>query len=155
MALDPTAREANIRDSLVKFFVDNLKTTEGIDLLFDVEFSTPDLIEKTINRWVVINLDVIDLHLGSISVRITCCTRKDPEGFRLSQLKDTVMGYLSDTEMTDTMKRIPFYRSSLTEAWVLLGAFVVQRVEETGQLRGPDGTKFKELLCQLRWGTKI
>ena len=48
MALDATAREANLRDSIKKFFIDNLETIEGLVVTFDKALSYPDLSDRTV-----------------------------------------------------------------------------------------------------------
>ena len=151
MALDPTAREANVRDSIKKYFVDALEPQTTV--MFDKGVSTPD---NAVEKWVSVNFGMMDM--GTVSdfyLRVYCFTRKDNEGFKLSQLRDLVMGFLSDTSQTDGMARIPFYRSYESQAWVLLGALLVQEVVESEQLLLDDETKYKILTVRLRWGAKI
>lgn len=157
MSLDPTAREANIRDSIKKYLVDNIYTTEGIQVSFDKVLSTPNIQGSTVNRWIGVRFGPIVMDsLSSLTLDIFLCTRKDPEYFRLAQLRDTVMGYLVDTTQTDGMARIPLYRSYANKAWELLsGGFVIQEVIEGPQYELDDLTKVKQLTCMLRWGTKI
>lgn len=157
MALDATAREANIRDSIKKFFVDSLETTESIALTYDKALSTPKVQGIAVNRWVTILIGPMELEaMSTLVLNIYVCTKQDSEGFKLAQLRDTVMGYLSDTEQTDGMKRIPLYRSRASGNWTQLdGGFVVQEVTESGQMDAPDETKFKILSCTLRWSAKI
>jgi len=156
MSLDPTARRANFKDSLKKFFVEQLETGKGVELMFDKSLSTPDLISKTVNRWVNIDIGDIDRsYMSEIHIDIYCCTRKDPEGFRLAQLTDTVMELLTDATTTDGMKRIPFYRSHPTDAWTLLGAFLVSEIIESRELESVDETKYIIMSCLLRTASKI
>ncbi len=118
MALDPTARESNIIDSLKRFFVDNLYTAEGIEVTFDVSLSVPTLQGTEVDRWYAIGWGSLALEtLSSFPVNIFCCTRRDTEGFKLAQLRDTAYGYLIDVDQTDGMKRITFYRSRAAGAW--------------------------------------
>jgi hypothetical protein len=156
MALDPTAREANVRDSLKKFFVDNLHPT--YELTFDKGLTVPRVqgSPSEIDRWVSINFGGMERSdLSEHWLKIFCCTRKDNEGFKLAQLSDAVMGHLSDTTMTDGMKRIPLYRSYSDRAWELIGAMQVQEVTESQQYEASDETKFKFLNVRLRWSSKI
>jgi len=157
MSLDATAREANIRDSIKKFFIDNLYSKEGIELTFDRGLATPKIPNRNlVEKWVSVNFGLMDREtLSTHSIMIYCCTRKDSEGFKLAQLVDTVMGYLSDTTETDGMKRIPFYRSKAQGDWDLLGSLLVQDVIESNQMIADDETKFKILTVKLRWATKI
>lgn len=158
MALDPTAREANIRDSIKKFFVDNIFRIEGYQLTFDRGLNRPILqgTPSEVEKWVSVNFGAMDRgDLSEHFLQVYCCTRKDNEGFKLAQLSDTVMGYLSDTNQTDGMKRIDFYRSFQDQSWTLLGALVVQEVMESEQFEADDETKYKILTVRLRWSAKI
>ncbi|HDZ15566.1 hypothetical protein LCGC14_1082990 [marine sediment metagenome] len=157
MTLDPTARESNVRDSLKKYFVDNLHTKEGIILSFDKQISDPAIHKvQSVNRWISIKIGAMDRNeMGRLDVDLYCAVRQDPESFRLAQLCDTVMGHLTDTTQTDTMRRIPFYRSRETGAWTLLGALLVVDVLESGEEDGPDSSKFKILTLTIRWSAKI
>ena len=156
MALDPSAREANVRDSLKKFFVDSLSTGEGYALTFDKGLAKPALTGVDIDRWVSINFGPMELsELSEHSLRVFCCTRKDNEGFKLAQVRDTVMGYLTDTTQTDGMKRIALYRSFQNQPWVAIaGGIVVQEVVESEQYEADDETKYKVLNVRLRWSAK-
>lgn len=157
MSLDATSREANLRDSVKKFLIDNLYTIEGVHLSFDKVLSTPNVQGIEVDRWVGIKFGVIDMDaLSSLMLILFLCTRKDPEYFRLAQLRDTVVGYFTDKTQTDSMARIPLYRSYSSQAWELLGGgIVVQRVIEGQQYELEDLTKVKQLTCILRWGSKI
>ena len=55
MALDPTAREANIWDSIKRYFLDNL----SYELTFDRALSSPAIRGTTVDRWVSFALDDI------------------------------------------------------------------------------------------------
>ena len=156
MALDPTAREANVRDSLKKFFVDSLGSS--YEIMFDKGLSEPNIkgSPSQVDRWISINFGSMERGtLSAHSIMVFMCSRKDNEGFKLAQLCDTVMGYLSDTDQTDGMKRIPLYRSYENQAWTLIGALVVQEVIESPQFESEDGTKYKLFTIQLKWASKI
>lgn len=156
MSLDSTARSANIRDSIKKYFVTNLSTTEGLFLSFDTSLSTPNIQGTAVDKWVMIRFGDLDRKFGSHILNVYCCTRKDSEGFKLCQLTDKVMGYLTDATQTDGMARIPLYRSSATESWTLLdGGFVVIVEGESSQYESEDDTKFVIINIRLRWGAKI
>jgi len=156
MALDPTARESNIRDSLKRYFVDNLNTTEGIPVTFDVSLSVPTLQGTAVDRWYAIGFGALGMEaLSSFAVNIFCCTRRDAEGFKLAQLRDTAYEYLIDEDQTDGMARITFYRSRAAGAWTNIGGIVVSEVIESGQMEGPDETKYKILTAIMRFGSKV
>jgi hypothetical protein len=157
MSLSPSARESNIRDSIKKFMIDNLYTTEGINLSFDKVLSTPDVQGIAVDKWIGIRFGAMDMDaLSTLNLDLFLCTRKDPEYFRLAQLRDTVLGYFTDNTKTDGMARIPLYRSYASQAWVQLdGGIVVQEIVEGAQYELVDLTKVKQLTCILRWGAKI
>jgi len=156
MSLDATARLSNVMDSLKKYFFDSLYTTEGKEVMFDKSLSTPDLADKSIDRWVVINFGALDMGtLSEFYLNIFVCSRNDAESFKNAQLRDVVMSYLSDTTTTDGMRRIPLYQSSATVAWTLIGAFVVQEVTEGPLFEAEDMTKYRQLTVRLRWASKI
>ena len=155
MALDATARESNFRDSVKKFFVDNISTTEGIALSFDISLATPFLGDKTLDRWV--NVDFGPLERETMSrayLEVRCATRRDNEGFKLAQLTDKVVGYLTETTGAE-YAYIPFYRSHATEAWVKIGGILVQDIIESQQFLAEDRTKYKLLNVVLRFASKI
>ncbi len=156
MALDATAREANVRDSLKKYFVDSLHPT--YPLSFDRGMSVPPLqgTPSTVDKWVGVNFGFMDRgDLGEHVLDIYCCTRKDNEGFKLAQLTDTVMGYLTDTDATHGMRTIALYRSHPTDSWTLIGGMLVQEIYESEQITADDETKYKILTVRLRWSAKI
>jgi hypothetical protein len=78
-------------------------------------------------------------------LHVHCCTRKDNEGFRLAQVRDTLIEGLSDEDATDGKKRITFYQSHPTDAWVSLGAILVLDHIESPQYESEDGTKYKTI----------
>jgi len=158
MSLDPTAREANVRDSVKKFFVDGLSRTDGVPLTFDRGLSSPQIQgdAESVDKWVAVQFDAMDVdHLGFQILSIFCCTRFDSEGFKLAQLRDRVMGYLTDSTQTDGMKRIPFYRSYESQAWELIGSLLVRIQGESAQFEAEDGSKYKIITVMLRWSAKV
>lgn len=158
MTLDPSARQANILDSLKKYFTDSLFTTEGVKVNFDKALSDPAILtDKSVDRWVTFVLGNMDPDiLTDVMLSIYCCTRKDNEGFKLSQLRDKTMGYLTgDPSGYDATCRIPFYQSSATGSWTLLGAMVVTSIIESGILDAPDETKYKVLTIRLKVPSKL
>lgn len=156
MALDPTAREANYRDSIKKYFVDNIKTIEKISLSFDKTLNTPLMSNKNLRRWVVVNFGAMYRDdLSAANLDVYCCTRQDNEGFRLAQLTDIVVGYLTDNT-GDGIKRITFYRSYVPPTpWTVIGGIVVQDIQDSAQLLADDDTKYKLLTVTLRFASKI
>lgn len=158
MAIDATAREANVRDSIKKYFIDGLKNTDGIETTFDISLHAPTVQGITVDRWVSIVFGSMDVGAGmsELILNIYCATRRDGEGFKLAQLRDKVMNYLSDTSQTDGMARIALYRSRADGNWTQLdGGFVVSDHTESGELEAPDETKYKIITATLRWAAKM
>ena len=154
MALDATARLANILDSIKKYFVDNL-TPLGVQITFDVSLSTPKIQGIDVTAWTVISLgSKTHGSVSSSTLEIYCCTRNDPEGFRLAQLRDKVVGLLENRTGTDSFGRIPFYQSRADGPWTLLGALLVTDITETGVVRALDETKILVVTALLRWSEK-
>jgi len=159
MSLDPTARLSNVLDSIKKYFVDNITGNHGYQIIFDKSLTTPEVFQThSWKKWVVINMGQLNRNEGYLIIHIFCCTREDDEGHILAQMTDNVMGYLSDTTQTDSLARIPLYRSRATGAWELLqGGFVVLVNGEfpNQDLLDKDGTKFSVIDVTLRWVAKI
>ena len=158
MALDPTARTTNVKDSIQKYFVDNVWRISKIPLQFDKSLNAPILQgTEAVSRWVGIKLDHLELEtLSSQGLSLFCCSRKDKEGFIMSQVVDTVMGYLTDTTQTDGFARIPFYRSyEPPQQWTLIGALLVTELHISGELDAPDQTKYRIINVQLRFASKV
>ena len=155
--LDATAKESNLKDSVKRYFIDSLYKTEGVHVTFDKYLSTPQIQGKAVDRWVSINFGSLDMSsMSSHILRIFPCTRSDPEGFKLSQLRDKVYKYLVNADMTDGMARIPFYRSRAEGAWTLLDSgIVVQDVIQSDEMDADDGTKFKEMTVRIRFSAKV
>jgi len=156
MTVDATARRANVKDSIKKFFVDNLYTVAGVHLSFDTSLATPKISGRELDRWIVVRFGSMDLNDGSLILHVYCCTRKDNEGFRLAQLTDTVMDYLTDSTEYDGIRRVPLYRSRQVGAWSLLdGGFMILVQQESEELDADDRTKYIAIDTIWRWGTKI
>lgn len=156
MTLDATAREANIRDSIKRFFVD---TFPSVDKTFDKALSTPDLQGRTVHKWINVLVHVSEIAvLSDILVYIYCSTRQDNEYFKLSQLRDTIVEGLSvdpDSDQSDNMKRITFYQSHPVNPWTVIGALLVTEIVESTTMDGPDETKYKILTVRLRAPAKV
>ena len=156
MSLDPTSREANIRDSVKKFFVDGLT---GKTVTFDKGLNVPRLSGQpmTVTEWVNVDFGDLDIqHMSTFLVRVFVCTRQDNEGFKLAQRRDDVFELLTDDTGTypDNMARIIFYRSFPTKAWVVIGGMVIQNINESGQMEAADETKYKMLTVTIRFASR-
>ena len=160
MSLDPTAREANFLDSVKKFFIDNLYTISSIPVLFDNGLNEPNIRaggSDQVDKWVSVNHG--NVKYGNVSekqIRIYICHRRDKEGFRLAQLSDTVMGYLTDIAQNDGHRRMTLYKSHVDpNKWTSIGGVVIYVDVVSQQMQLNDETKYKIIECTFRWGTKI
>ena len=62
MVLDPSARESNIRDSIKKYFVDNVQRGLGVQIMFDRTLGTPKTTgQRPVKQWVSIVFGYIDV----------------------------------------------------------------------------------------------
>lgn len=158
MALEPTAREANYKDSLKKYIVDSLITIESLKVTFDPRMYVPETFSATnptVKKWIAVKFGPLyrdDMSEAILELR--CCTRQDNEGFVLSQLCDKVIGYFTTTS-DDGIKRITFYRSYASQAWENIGGIVVQDVRESMELMADDDTLYKIITLTLRFASKI
>lgn len=153
MTLDATARESNARDSFKKHMIDSIKTAEGIEITFDKGLNVPNIQGTAVNRWVAVQFGSMQAwKISTYTVNIFCCTRQDPEGYRLVQLRDKVVGYLTDSSLG--YKRIILYKSN-ESPWLAMGAMGVYLDSESGQMEAQDETKFKIIPVRLKWGSII
>jgi hypothetical protein len=151
MVLDPTTREANVRDSVKKFFKDNLYTAESIKVSFDKSLASPKLQgQTTVVKWVSVNFGDLDINetLSTCELLVLPCTREDPEGYQLAHLNDKVRGYL------EASGRITLYRSYENQEWEVLGAMMVFVGIISQQMTAKDGTKYRRIPVLLKWGSK-
>lgn len=158
MALDPTAREANYKDSMKKYLVDSLVTIEGLKVTFDPRMYIPETFKASnpnVKKWVSVKFsNMYRDDMSDAMLELRACTRQDNEGFILSQLCDNIIGYLTTTE-GDGIKRITFYRSYPSQAWEVIGGIVVQDVMESRELEAEDDTLYKIITVTLRFASKI
>lgn len=157
MALPPNARLANIKDSVKRWAKDTFATANSIYTTFDVTLTAPTVNGRKVDRWLAFHVGSRAVSVAGFQIlEIYCCTVRDPEGFRLAQLRDLVMDSLINTDGgTDTFGRIPFYRSYPSSPWELIGALLVQEVAESDELDGPDGTKYITLTARLWFGAGV
>ena len=154
MTLDYTAQEMNVYNSLRKFLIDNLHTTEGFYLSFDRILDAPKTGNNELDKWISVKINVIGRGLLSeTTLELFCCTRQDPEKFKLIEMSDTVMSYLSDTDATDGMKRIDFYDTH-EMPWINKGALCITEIRESN-METEDKTKIKLFMASLRWTAKV
>ena len=152
MTLDSTSRESNAKDSFKKHLVDSIKGNEGVEVNFDKGLNVPNIQGTAVNRWVAVQWgQLLPGKLTTLHAAIYVCTRNDPEGYRRSQLRDKVVGYLTDPN--EEFRRITHYKSNDTP-WTRIGTMMVYCDPESGDMEADDGTKFKIIPIRLRWAAK-
>jgi len=152
MALDATAREANIWDSVKKFFLENMTTYA---VTFDKSLSAPAISGTMLDKWFSIVMGSAEIgDMSEVILDIFVCSRKDNEWHKNAQMKDSMFEILTDSTDNMGLRRIPFYQSHPTDPWVLLGAILVTEIIESPRMEGPDETKYKILHCRLRTASK-
>ena len=153
--LNPLSKEANVKSSLKKYFVDAF----GAAVTFDTSLASPDVRsqgESAIKQWY--NVDFGEFgrkDLAEYFFEVYCLSRQDMEGVKLAQITDEVMNLLEDSTKTDGMRRIPLYDVSEIP-WNQIGSMVVQDVWDAPTMSmTEDETKIKILSVRLRWGAAM
>lgn len=157
MALDPTARETNFRDSMRRYLFTSLKDTEGYNVFFKQGFTSVNIQEsKSVDKWIIVSFGPISLeHMSTGIVEIRPCTRQDPNYFKLAQMVDSILGYLTPGS-GDGSTRITFYQSApAAENWVDIGGLLVQDVDVSGDLTADDETNFRIITVRVRFASKL
>ena len=107
-------------------------------------------------EFILLDLDgtLLDTMSESI-VTIRPCTRNDPSFFKLTQMSDNIVGYLTPSS-GDGMTRIPFYQSAPARAnWVLIGGIMVHDLDISADLVADDGTNYKVITVRMRFASKL
>ena len=150
--LDPTLSESCFKNSIKKFFVDNIFIAEGIDIDFDVQYVLPEDMGIGVDKWIAIKFGNININtLSKAHILVYLFTRKDSEGVDLSVLRDTILDKLINLTATDGVVRIPLYDLS----WTQVGAIIPHLYLESGEPEVmKDDTRYKWMRIELYWGTK-
>jgi len=153
MTLPGQSRSANIKDSWKKYLNDNVKT-DTVHVTFDNALKQPKTQGRPMERWVSCKIgQYVGGTLAEQIVELWCCTRRDSEGYKCSQLRDTVYELLTDSE--DVFKRIPLYRSHPKEEWTVIGQMLIRKewIIESGESEGEDNTKIRKLTVRTRFAS--
>lgn len=152
MTLDPTLSEACLKNSIKKFFVDNIFTAEGIDIDFDVQYVMPEDVGGEVDKWISIKFGAIEGGTLSRShIIVNLFTREDTEGTDLAILRDTVLEKITDLNATDGRVRITLYDLTWNPIGGIIPSLTLES-DEAGVLK--DGTKWKWLRIDLKWGAR-
>jgi len=163
MGLNSLSRETNYKDSLRKFFVENLSDEHDIPVTFDKLLNFPDIFQEgfryhddRVNKWVsIVSGGLIERSPMIIAYpAIYMCTRRDNEGYRLAQLRDKVRELLNES-MT-----IPLYRNFYVPfqdqyMWEFITHMTIFHNGESDQLTTKEDTRFKRLSLRIQWAATI
>jgi len=141
-----------MQKSFKKYLVDNLNRIEGIRVSFDKDITPPTKQGVPYDEWVSVNFgETFPSNLTRQRIQLALCTRKDKEADALAQMRDIVVGYLTDA--VNGYRRVPLYEVS---TWTVIGAMLVIIEDmESGIKEATDGTKFKLINLTLKWGSKV
>lgn len=152
MALSPVTKEVDFTNSIKKYFLDNLETTESLKLFFELLFEVPvDSSGKKLKKWVVVSFGYRDL--GNVSeqqISLDLYTTEDNEADELVSLTDVVMNYIVDEDAVNGLKTIPYYNSS----WVVVGGIIPFIQPSFARMESEDGVQFKSINLLCKWGGK-
>lgn len=155
MVLSPESRQADLTDSLKKYFLDTIETVSGIKIFFEWMDDTPvDDAGVKLDKWVI--FDFGDSDLGAVSeilIFVHLFVRKDSEEYLLSRIQDTFMGYIIDEDSTNGLVSIPYYDTTASP-WVQIGGILPFVKKIYGAQDGKDNTKIKTIQLLCKWGGK-
>lgn len=151
MALDESAKIANIKWSFKKYMIDNIFRVESIRVSFDMDLTPPEKQGVPYEEWVSVNYGttIRDPKTGNIAsqmINLICCSRKDPEAVDLDGMADTVISYLGSST---GRKKIDLYNK---DTKTKIGTIVIYIDAESGQQTAKDQTKYSIISITLKWG---
>lgn len=152
MALDVTLSEECFKNSIKKFFVDSLYTTQGIYIEFDTEYKIPKKEGVEVDQWIVFHFDGLH-YKGSVAegrVAAYLFSRRDEEGSDLGVLRDKLLDLLIDEDATDGRARVGLFDTS----WVKQTSMVVDIGDESKQETAKDQTKYRYANLYFKYGCK-
>ena len=152
MVLSAVTREVDFTNSIKKYFLDNLETTENLKVYFQSLFEVPvDSSGKKLEKWIVVSYGY--RNLGNVSeqqISLDLYTTEDNESDKLVALNDTVMNYIIDEDAVNGLKTIPYYNSS----WVIVGGIIPFVQPSLEKMESEDGVQFKSINLLCKWGGK-
>ncbi len=141
MTLPELSKLSNIKRSVKKFFIDNLTTTEGFPVHFDIALS-PNPLDNETHRWIIVHYGTHDpKQLSSLQLTIYLLSRKDIEGDDLTEMYDTLQNYLYPGQL-DIYNNI----------WVKIGGAKVYARPNQGYNYTWDKTKIQKTFVEIKWG---
>lgn len=162
MAIDPTVQEYNYKYSVIEHFYSNrdLIKFDGqqVPVEFDKDITTvPLLADNTeAKTWITVRFGPMTFaSVSEAELTVFCCTREDPEGRRLSQLKDKMLGLFFDPSQPTGRVLVPFYDFSDPQNWSVVSNLVPYINFQTEEIIADDHTKYRNVVLMFRWGARI
>jgi len=145
VAIAARLKEENIWLSIVKHFVDVCEDGSGIKVFFDRTFDV-----EGYTRWISVQKEgwnIATSGMAEIVFTAHVCTKGDPEGITLSQVKDILVDGLLDSSNASARKSIPIYDTE-PETWTPVGYMVAETITEGAVAIGGEDVKFKPVTVQ-------
>ena len=153
--LSPETRVSDFENSVKKYFIDNLQTTENIPLFFDWMEDIPvDSNGVKLLSWIIISFGYVQLGtVAECPVNVHIFTRNDFESQNLNILMDKVNSYIINEDAVNGLHTIPYY-NTISLPWVVNGGIMpfIRNIYGVESLK--DNTKMRTILLTMRWGSK-
>lgn len=151
---DPLTSKKNIKDSVKKYFIEEVEAGAGVPITFDGTVDEPP--RDGADKWVIVSFGQIYTSGNSFStalVNVYLCAREDNEGNKLAILHDILNNCLTNSAGNNGVKRIPFYQSDPVLPWVQIGVLLVDDINVSDEQMAPDKTKFEIMIVRLKFAT--
>ncbi len=155
MALPEVSKEINFKYSIRKFFYDLASSqTPSLPLLFDTGQKVPLDDESSAQpKWLSISFgNYIVGRLNEATIDVYCCARDDGGADEVTILRDLIVENFTDSDATDTIKRIPMYINIGTVDEEIIAWMIAEIAFQSPYLKATDGTQYKSLTINFRWG---
>jgi hypothetical protein len=154
MALDATALLINVKKSVRKYFLDNLYTTAGYEVTFDMGFTPPKVQGLEKDNWYSINfIGNNNESKAEQAIDIVIASRIDPEGDVVMGMRDTLFAYLIGDG--GGQRSITLYNCANPASLVSIGGMLIIPEPATGVMEAEDSTKYIMQSIRLLYGVKI
>jgi hypothetical protein len=153
MTLPDISKEYNFKISVRKFLFSIVNSfTPSIPLLLDTGLKAPTS-ESSAPKWIAVEFGSFIIGtVNEANINIYCCAQQDADADEVTLLRDIIVGNFTDSNSVDTIKRIPFYINLGTPFEEIIGYMVADIIYQSGYLVAADGTKYKLITINLKWG---
>jgi hypothetical protein len=156
MALPEISKEKNFKISMRKYLYTNANLySPPISLLFDTGMEVPINEDSPSPSWMTINFGTFIVGtLNEAMVDIYCCARNDTSSDVVSDLRDLLVEWFTDSSQFDSARRIPIYINLNTAEEEIVGWMVASIAYQSPLMLATDGTKYKLVTIQLKWSSQ-